>query len=194
MSNPTIKIEVPKIFSGKKEKLEGFTRKYNPILILEKLTGRKLKKDITFQHRPLKKEARFKDYKIFADFNNEVKYLWICICHELAHILLENPLWYKNKQIEKIIKESEKKISKYKKCAFEDAIEQTLAILLQAACEDKANIRKLRWSERETTFDYMKVKKFGEKLWRDWLEYLKDRPKYKNIEQWILKEIKLRLL
>jgi len=54
---------------------------------------------------------------------------------------------------------------------FKDAIEQTLAILLQAACENEAGIRKLKWSEWEMTFDYMGMKKFGKRFWRDWLKY-----------------------
>jgi len=185
----TIQIKSPQKFIGRQKKLLDFVRKHNPILILERLTGRKLKKNIVFQHKPLKMEARFKDNIIYADFNNSVKYLWLCICHELAHIILRNPPWHENKDINKILKKHKKRISKYK-YTFKDTIEQTLAILLQAACEDKAGIRKLRWAEWEMTFDYMGVKEFGKKLWPDWLKYLKTILKYKNIDEWILEEFK----
>lgn len=184
----TIQIKSPQKFIGKQKELLDFVRKHNPILILERLTGRKLKKNVIFQHKALKMEARFKDNTIYADFNNKVKYLWLCICHELAHILLENPAWHENKDINKILKKHKKRISKYR-YTFKDAIEQTLAILLQAACEDGVSIRKLKWSEWEMTFDYMGVKEFGKKFWRDWLKHLRNISRYKNIDEWILEEL-----
>ena len=185
----TIKIRAPKIFSEKQKTLLNFINKYNPILMVEGFTGRKLKKNIIFRHKPLKMEARFRGHAIYADFNNNVKYLWTCICHELAHILLRNPPWYKNKQIKEIIRK-DKEIGSGDGQTFKDAIEQALAILLQAACESRANIRKLKWSEWETTFDYMRVEELGRKFWRSWLKYLKNNSRYKNIDQWILYEVK----
>lgn len=184
-----IRIRAPKIFSKKQEMLANFINKYNPILMIERFTGRKLKKNIIFQHKPLKMEARFGGHVIYADFNNNVKYLWICICHELAHILLRNPPWHKSKQIKEIIRKG-KEVGSGGGQTFKDAMEQTLAILLQAACESRANVRKLKWSEWETTFNYMRVKELGRKFWGSWLGYLKNNLKYKNIDQWILREIK----
>ena len=184
-----IKIKTSKKFSKKQNGLLNFIKRHNPILILEKLTNRKLKRTIIIRHKFLKKEAKFKDNVIYIDFNNEVKYLWLCICHELAHIILETPPpWYKNKKINKIIKTQKDNISKYR-YTFLQAIEQGLAILLQAACENKASIRKLNWQTWKTTFNYMGVKNFGEKLWEDWLKYLNNRSRYKNIDQWILEEL-----
>lgn len=185
----TIRLQSPQKFIDKQKELLKLIEEYNPVLLLEKLTGRRLKKGIVFQHKPLKMEARFKNNTIYADFNNGVKYLWLCICHELAHIILNTPAWYKNEEIKKIIKRHREKISKYK-YTFKDAIEQTLAILLQAACENRAGIRKLKWSEWKMTFDYMGVKEIGKKLWPDWLKYLRNIKKYKDIDEWILEELK----
>ncbi|MFH0907083.1 MAG: hypothetical protein V1829_02420 [bacterium] len=185
---PIIKIEGPQKFTDKQKKLLDFINNHNPILILKGLSGRKLKKNIIFQHKSLKMEARFKDNIIYADFNNQVKYLWLCLCHELAHIILENPPWHKDRNISKIIKKQKGNISKYR-YTFIQAIEQTIAILLQAACENEVGIRKLNWSEWEMTFDFMGVKNFGQKLWEDWLSYLNNVPGYKNIDRWILEEL-----
>ena len=184
-----LKIIIPPKFSHRKEELMDFMRRYDPVLLLERFTSRKLKKKIIVRHKPIKMEAKFKNNIIYTDFNNKASYIWLCICHELAHIILENPAWYKNKDINKIIKKHKERISKYK-YTFKDAIEQVLAILLQAACENKAEIRKLKWFEWESTFDYMGVKKLGKIFWKDWLEYLKNISKYKNINEWILKILK----
>ena len=182
----TLKITTPPKFTYRKEELLDFMRRHNPILLLERFTGRKLKKKIIVRHKPIKMEAKFKNNIIYADFNNRASYIWLCICHELAHIVLENPAWHKNKNINKIIKKHKERISKYR-YAFKDAIEQVLAILLQAACENKAGIRKLKWPEWELTFGYMGVKKLGKIFWKDWLQYLNNIPKYRNIDEWILK-------
>ncbi len=186
---PVIQIKIPKKFNKKQKDLLNFIKKHNPILILERFTGRRLRTNIVLQHKSLKMEARFKGNTIYADFNNKVFYIWMCICHELAHIILEDPAWYKSKEINKIIEQHKEKISKHK-YTFKDAIEQILAILLQAACENEAGIRKLKWPEWEMAFDYMGVKEFGKKLWPDWLKYLKNISKYKNIDEWILEVLK----
>lgn len=182
----TLKIITPRKFSHKKEELLDFIKRYKPVLLLEKFTGRKLKKKIIVRHKSIKKEARFKNNIIYADFNNKASYIWLCICHELAHIILENPAWHENKDINKIIKKHKERISKYR-YIFKDAIEQVLAILLQAACENKAGIRKLKWPEWELTFDCMGVKELGKLFWKDWLQYLNNISKYKNIDEWIVK-------
>lgn len=184
-----IKIIIPPKFNRRKVEIQDFIKKHNPILLLEEFTGRKLKEEIMVRHKPIKMEARFKNNVIYADFNNKASYIWLCICHELAHIILENPAWYKSKDINKIIKKHKEKISKYE-YTFKDAIEQVLAISLQAACENKAGIRKLKWPEWESTFDYMGVKKLGKVFWKDWLQYLTNISKYKNIDEWILKILK----
>lgn len=186
---PHIKIKCPQKFISRQKEISDFINKHNPILILERLTGRKLKKNIIFQHKALKMEARFKGNIIYADFNNKVKYLWLCLCHEIAHIILEKPAWYKNKYINKIVQKQKSGISKYK-YTFIQAIEQTIVILLQAACENEVSIRKLKWPEWELTFDYMGVKDFGQRVWKDWLNHLDNISKYKNIDQWIIEELK----
>jgi len=81
-----IRLKTPRKFNQKQKELLDFVKKHNPILLLERFTGRKLKRDIIIQHKPLKMEARFKNNTIYADFNNKVSYLWPSICHESAHI------------------------------------------------------------------------------------------------------------
>jgi len=180
-----ILIKAPKKFNSKKQELSIFIKKYNPVFLIEKFTGRKLNKNIVLQHKDLKMEARFNKSIIYVDFNNKSSYIWLCICHELSHIVLEDSAWYKDKDIYKFVKNRKKIVSSY---SFVGAVEQAFAILLQAACENRANIRKLRWSYWELTFDYMKVKNIGKSLWRSWLFYLKNISRYKNIDKWILEQ------
>jgi len=184
-----IQIKVPQRFKNKEQEFIDFIKQNNSVLLLEKFTGRKLKKNVIVRHKPLKLAADFRDDTIYVDFNNNVKYIWLCVCHELAHIILENPAWHKDKKIKEIIKNQKTVISKWK-YTFIQAVEQTLAILLQAACENKAGLRRLEWKEWESTFEYMAVKDFGEKLWKDWLIHLENLSDYKNIDEWILKELK----
>ncbi|MFH1551922.1 MAG: hypothetical protein ABIC36_03555 [bacterium] len=192
---PILKIKVSEKFNKKKKELTVFIKKYNPILILEKTTKRKFKVDnIILQHKPLKKGASFDNNIVYADFNNSIQYIWLCLSHELAHILLRNPAWDKNKDIQKIVKSHKGLSFKYQgisyQYTFSYTIEQTIVILLQAVCEDKINHRKLDWKTWEDTFQCMGVKKFGKKLWRSWLNYLANLNKYKNIDDWILKVLK----
>lgn len=184
-----IQIKVPQRFKNKKQDLAAFIKQQNPVLLLEKFTGRKLKKNVIVRHKSLKLAADFRDNAIYVDFDNNVKHIWLCVCHELAHIFLENPAWHKNKKIKEIAEKHKTVISKWK-YTFIQAIEQTLAILLQAVCENEADLRQLKWKEWENTFDSMAVKDFGEKLWKDWLKYLNNLSDYKNIDEWILEELR----
>lgn len=191
----TLEIAIPKKFDKKKKELTSLIKKYNPILILEKVTKRKFKTDnIILRHKSLKQGASFKDNTVYADFNNYIEYIWLSLAHELAHILLRNPAWNKNKDIQKIIKAHKGLSFKYKgisyQYTFAYAIEQTMAILLQAVCEDKIGHRKLDWEIWEDTFQCMGVKKFGKKLWKPWLNYLVNPTQYKNIDEWILEMLK----
>lgn len=196
MKNQTKKsiiIRSPKKFNKKKNEVLAFIVKYDPLSILEKITARRF--EITkfiLQHKDLKKEARFKDNIIYVDFNNPADYIWLCLCHELAHIILRNPPWNEKKHIKKIIDNKKGVYSKYQ-YNFSYAIEQTMAILLQAFCENKANIRNLSWESWKDTFKYMGVQRFGKKFWKPWLQYLFNRSKYKNIDQWILEILNKRL-
>lgn len=186
----SIIIRSPKKFNKKKNEVLAFITKYDPFSILEKITARKFKiTKFILQHKDLKKEARFKHNIIYVDFNNPVEYIWLCLSHELAHIILRSPSWIEKKYIKKIIDNKKGVYSKYQ-YNFSYAIEQTMAILLQAACEDKAGIRKLKWENWKDTFKYMGVRRFGNKLWKPWLQYLANQSRYKNIDRWILKMLK----
>ena len=162
----SIIIKSPKKFDKKRNKLLMLIIKYDPFLILEKTTHRRFKiSKFILEHKNLKKEARFKDNIIYVDFNNSADYIWLCLSHELAHIILRNPLWDKKRHIKEIINNKKSLYSKYQ-YSFSYAIEQTIAILLQAACENKANIRKLNWKKWKDTFKCMGVENFGKKLWK----------------------------
>ncbi|MFC1700601.1 hypothetical protein ACFLZ0_00420 [Patescibacteria group bacterium] len=192
---PTLKIKIPEKFNKKEKDLLSFIKKYNPVLILKKITGRNFKKiNIIVKHKSLGMAADFRNNTVYVDFNNSIQYIWLSLSHELAHILLRNPAWDKNKDIQKIIKANKGFSFKYQgisyKYTFSYAIEQTMAILLQAACEDKAGLRKLDWSVWESTFQCMGVKDIGKKLWKSWLKYLDNLLKYKKIDNWILETLK----
>lgn len=187
---PTIQIKTPKKFDQRQRELGDFIKKHNPILILEKLTARKVKSNILVHHKPVGFAADWEGNNIYVDFNNKVIHLWFSICHELAHVILRNPPWYENKEIKQIIGKHKERISKYK-YSFQYAIEQTLAVLLQASCGRGIDKRPKwpEWKTWELNFKCLGVKEIGKKLWPDWLKYLKNILKYKNIDEWILGEL-----
>ena len=110
----SIIIRSPKKFNKKKNEVLAFIAKYDPFSILEKITARKFKiTKFILQHKDLKKEARFKDNIIYVDFNSPADYIWLCLSHELAHIILRDPPWNKKGQIKKIIDNKKGVYSKY---------------------------------------------------------------------------------
>lgn len=188
--SPKLVIKNPQKFNYKKAELLDFIKKYNPFFLLEKNTNRKFKiNKFILQHKDLKKEARFENNIVYVDFNNNVDYIWLCLCHELAHIILRTPLWYEPKQIQKILSTKRGVYSKYK-YSFCYATEQTMAILLQATCENVAGIRKLQWECWENTFECMGVGKFGREMWKSWQKYVYS--KRKNIDKWILRMLNVK--
>lgn len=186
-----IKLINPKQFSSCKKDLELLIQKDNPIKLLEKFTGRKWSGGLFIKHKKLDYSAEWQGNKtILIDFENKPEYCWLCICHELAHLFLRHPPWYKNKEIKDIIKQYKDFKSKKYYYDFQYAIEQTLAFFLQAACKNKAELRSLKWSEWKDTFKENEVLDFAKILWKDWLLYLKNLNKYKKIDEWILKVLR----
>lgn len=178
-------------FAEKKELLNKMITKYHPILLLKKYTGRNWYKRLFIKHKNLGLGASWSNKNIIiVNFEKDVSYIWLSICHELAHLMLRNPAWYKSKKINAIIQKNNNYQSKKYHYNFCYAIEQTLAFFLQAACENKAGLRKLEWSQWQDTFNKNEVLNFGKKLWPDWLKYLKNLSKYKKIDDWILEILK----
>jgi len=182
--------KTPKRFQTKVNHLQKLISKKNPICLISNFTGRKLRFDIIIKHANLDKEAKWGNKnEIFIDFKNRPRYLWLSICHELAHIILRNPPWYKDSKIKIIIKKHKDYRTPNYKYDFTYAIEQTLAILIQATCEEELEIRSLKWNDWRSTFEHMDVLDFGKKFWKGWLRYLKNKSKYKNIDKWLLEEL-----
>lgn len=163
---------IPQKYSQRAEELEKLINQYNPAKILiNKFFFQRLKfyPSIFVMHKPIKKVAKFDKNKIYLDFRNSPKYLWLCICHETAHILLRLYGWEKSK-IYKILKEDYQKDMIY-------SIDQSCAILLQAYCENLLKIRPLYWKDWQSTFSYMEVDKTGRIFWPEFLKYIKKRKK-----------------
>lgn len=186
-----IKIHVPKQYLEKKDELNRMIKKYHPILFLQEFTGRKWNKELIIKHKDLGLGAAWnKENEILVNFNQDISYLWLSICHELAHLVLRSPVWHNHQQIKKIIDKHNKYQSDKYHYNFCYAVEQTLAFFLQAACKDKANLRRLKWEEWQGNFKANDVLEFAQRLWKNWLKYLKNLSEYKNIDEWILEELK----
>ncbi|MFH1551438.1 MAG: hypothetical protein ABIC36_00990 [bacterium] len=185
-----IKIQVSRQYFKKKDELNRMIKKYHPVLLLQEFTGRKWNKELFVKHKDLGLGAAWdKENIILVNFKNDVHYSWLGICHELAHLMLRNPPWHHHIQIKKIIdKYNDYQSDKYH-YDFCYAIEQTLAFFLQAACENRAGLRRLKWEQWQDTFRANDVLEFAQKLWKDWLKYLKNISRYKKIDEWILEEL-----
>jgi len=186
-------IKTPQKYKKKKQELLDYFKKYSPIDLLNSFTCRKYKGSLIIQHKSLGKSAVFGRKNIYVDFENNINFLFLSICHELSHLLLrQKPAWYENKKIKKILDKHKDKVytftfqSKKYTQTFSYSIEQTLAILLHAACEQKAKIRKMDWNLWEKVFKVMGVNKFGKILFPEFKKYLKNIKKYKKIDDWIL--------
>jgi hypothetical protein len=171
---------------------------------LEKNNPEKILREIT------KKHLSFSSYKIvndesqgdgagwidnegmLANFNKGAGYVWLSIAHEMAHqFLQEKPKWDELDGAKEILVANNSYKSKEYNYTFNYAVEQTMACLLQAACEDRVpELRPLVWERWEDTFEDMSVKELAQKFWQPFLGYLKDNSKYPNIGFFILEVLK----
>lgn len=126
-----------------------------------------------------------------ANFNNGVKYVWLSVAHEMAHQFLQTePAWQKLDGVAEILERNGSYTSKEYNYTFQYAVEQTMACLLQAACEDVAGLRPLQKNRWDDTFEALVVEDFAEKFWQPFLDYVKDNSKYLNIDHFILEVLK----
>jgi len=160
------KIKVATQYQGTAKSLEKYLQKYPPAEILEEITGCQWDKDIEIEHKNLGEAANFSGYKFFFSFRQPVDYMWICVCHELAHLILREKIqWKKNNRTSEFLKLVKSYRTPVMKNNFAYAYEQTMAILLQAGCEKKIERRPLHWSAWEKTFLAMDVAELGKRLW-----------------------------
>ena len=171
--------------------------------MLEKYDPEKMLKEIT------KKHLDINSYKIVhneslgdkaewienkgaeVNFNKGAKYVWLCVAHEMAHqFLQEKPTWQNLDEAADIIKRNNSYKSEKYNYTFQYAVEQAMACLLQAACEDKGpDTRPIQWERWKDTFEAMVVKDFAEKFWEPFIGYLKDNSNYQNIDYFILETL-----
>ncbi len=180
-------IKVPKTYQTKKEKLLIYFQKFSPLDLLHRFTGRRYRETVIMKHKPLGKAADFTNKTILVDFRNEIDYIFLCVCHELAHLLLrQKPAWHEHPKIKKILKEKKDFKSKKYRYSFQYALEQTLATLLQAACEKEAKIRPMQWSKWQKTFNALEITDFAKILFPQFKLYLQNLEKYKSIDNWLV--------
>ncbi len=179
-------IVVPRNFQERKEEFKEFVAENDPEKLLERFSGRKLSSEVVIKHKPLEQAADFSGNTIFMDFRNDEKYAFLSVCHEMAHILLrQQPTWHSGKDIRDVLgKYPKKKVGPYK-YSFKYAVEQTLATLLQAACENEAGLRKLEWKYWQDTFTALGIKPQGQVLFPEFKVYLRNREKYLTIDSWL---------
>lgn len=162
-----------KIYQPKIVEIQERIKKDNPILFVNKLCNLKLKKEkrIIIVHKLLKVAAEFEPYpynKILLDFRNSLNYIFLCLAHEYAHILVRANI------------------------SIPYPIEQSLAILIQLSYEDSVEIRKFKKKTAKELMECMNVWSVGKTLLAKWLLYwdIKKRKntKYPNILFWLKKE------
>lgn len=174
-------------YRDKKESLVAFFQENPPLDLLYKFSGRRCKSIVNIQHKPLKLAADFRDRTVLIDFRNPVEYIYLGVCHEMAHILLrQKPAWYKNKAVNRILQRYKNFRSKRYQYSFQYAVEQTIATFLQAACESEAGLRPLQWSKWLKTFQALDIIDIAKVLFPEFKRYLKNLDKWSTIDAWIL--------
>ena len=174
-----------------KTELLALLGKYDPEKMLKKLTKRHLDFDAykIVHNESLGDGAGWIENEgAEVNFNKGIKYVWLCVAHEMSHQFLQaEPAWQKLDGMEEVIeRNSYYKFKKYN-YSFQSAVEQTMACLLQAACENQApEMRPIQQERWEDTFKAMVVEDFAEKFWQPFLNYIKDNSKYPNIDHFIL--------
>ena len=174
--------------------LLSMLEKYDPEKILKEITKKHL--DINsykiVHNESLGDKAEWIENKgVKVNFNKGAKYVWLCVAHEMAHqFLQEKPTWQNLDEAADIIKRNNSYKSEKYNYTFQYAVEQAMACLLQAACEDKGpDTRPIQWERWKDTFEAMVVKDFAEKFWEPFIGYLKDNSNYQNIDYFILETL-----
>ena len=172
---------------------------HDPAVLLRKFTGRKIHlKKFKIVNQELGKSASWLEGDgVGVDFSQGSNHIWLSVCHEMAHIFLWGPpKWSENKKIKRLLRQNEDYSPNdryYHKYGydFNYAIEQTLAFLLQAACEDRVGLlRSLEWENWEHTFKLNGVLELARFFWKSWLEYLKELKQSSKIDDFILDVLK----
>jgi len=178
----------PKTYNRRRLLLRKAFEKYDPIHLLEDITGWKWNRDLIIEHKNLGLKAEFEGLnKIKIDFRKSWKYCTISTIHELAHLFLRNSHWDKNKSLESVFKTyGYKKFGEYN-YSFQYALEQTFAFLLQAACEEKIGFfRKLNWDLWKADLKAHHVFNLAKVFWKSWKDYLTHKDSYLDMEDWII--------
>ena len=180
--------DIPKKYNNNFKELNKLVEDYNPakILINKFFPNLGIKEPIVVVHKPIGQEARFYKNKIFLNFANDSKYLWLCLCHETAHILLRLINWENSGIYRRLKNNYKEEILPKAKIGIIYGVDQSCAILIQAYCENILNIRPLRWKDWESTFRFMDVEEIGKILWPEWLKFIKKKDGL-SILDWIKK-------
>ena len=182
--------KVPKRYLAKAREMDEYFSKYSPILLVKNFTGRTLNKRVIIYHKPLNYSADFFGNKIYVDFRMDISYIFLCVCHELSHIILrQKPSWYSSIKWEKIFEKNKNFKSEKYSYSYRYALEQTMATLIQAACEQKAGLRPLAWSKWQKTFEALEITNFKYLFQKFKGTLLKDNKRYDRIEQWLINSL-----
>lgn len=175
--------------------LRNLLIQHDPAVLLKKYTGRdvELKEYKVINQRIGKNATWLSGEGAAVDFSQGANYVWLCVCHEMAHVFLWGPPgWNENEEIKKQLERHENYVSTDKHYHeygydFRYAIEQTMAFMLQAACESQSGLlRPLDWNKWEETFEYNGVLDLAKVFWEPWKKYLKTLDQYSNIDTFIL--------
>ncbi|MBU2592519.1 MAG: hypothetical protein ABH867_04410 [Patescibacteria group bacterium] len=176
-------------------RLKTLLIKHDPAFLLKKFTGRSIYlKEFKIVNQKLGKSASWlKGDGTGVDFSQGLDYVWLSVCHEMAHIFLWSPpKWSENKKIKRLLKRNKNYNPNdyyYHQYGyhFDYAVEQTLAFLLQAACENRIGfLRSLDWENWEHTFKLNGVLELAMFFWEPWVKYLKELKPSSKIDNFIL--------
>jgi len=172
---------------------------HDPAILLKKFTGHDVHiREFKIVNQKLYKSASWLDgCGAGIDFSQGSNYIWLCICHEMAHIFLWGPpKWSDNEEIKKLLdqhSEYNPNDHYYRKYSyrFDYAVEQTIAFLLQAACEAETGfLRSLDWGKWQDTLKLNGVLELARIFWEPWLKYLKELKPGSKIDGFILNALK----
>lgn len=164
--------------------IKKLLKQHDPARILSGILGKQLKAEIyLIKHKDLGKSAEWiSENGTAVDFNQGSAYVWLSVCHEMAHqFLRQPPSWDSDQNVSDLLeklkgfKSKDKLYQKYG-YDFHYVVEQTLAFLLQAAGENETSFcRKLDDKNWQDTFLPNGVIELAEVFWPLWIDWLKNK-------------------
>lgn len=189
MNTETIlNLRISQKYKPKAEKVRHRIQNQELFKYLKQLTNRDWEGGLEISHADLGNEVKwYPPNQIEIDFNNSAKRVVTGVIHEFVHLLLESPPWWENKKVQEVLETQANYRTPQLKFDFKYAVEQTLAVFLQAAAENKMDTRPLNWEDWQQIFKALDVEDVAQKLWPHWLEFLENP---QDFDGWLAESLK----